>query len=416
MSSISSSRVVSLDQFRGYSVAAMFVVNFLGGLAVTHHVLKHNNTHFSYADSIMPSFIFICGFSYRMSMVKRVAEVGVQRARWSIIQRSLALILLSLILTAFNSNFKSWNDMTLAAISRFIAELFKANLWEVLAIIGAIQIMLLPWVCKSVLARAIALLAMGCFHALLSWSFNYDFVYGRPNWMDAYFGAASKRAWDGGFFGLISWAEIMLLGTIAFDLVSGKAVLQSARRLVLLGTLIMIVGYGLSCLTRLYDTLPADAVASVETSLPTGQIAVQTLDPVWPPWERANGRDWKTLLAEAPMVPPPPPEKRQFNYWMMDKRVVTQSFVLFSSGFAMALFGCFRYMCDGRQASLRLFDVFGKNPLAAYIIHHLVQVAILSIVPKDSSLGWSLVGLTLFYGITWLFVNFLDHKKLYLRL
>ncbi len=35
-------RKCSLDQFRGYSVAAMFVVNFLGGLAVTHQVLKHN--------------------------------------------------------------------------------------------------------------------------------------------------------------------------------------------------------------------------------------------------------------------------------------------------------------------------------------------------------------------------------------
>ncbi len=53
--------------------------------------------------------------------------------------------------------------------------------------------------------------------------------------MDAYFGAATKRAWDGGFFGLISWAEIMLLGTLAFDMVSGKAVAQSVRRLLFLG-------------------------------------------------------------------------------------------------------------------------------------------------------------------------------------
>ncbi|MEZ6151428.1 MAG: hypothetical protein R3C09_15005 [Pirellulaceae bacterium] len=66
MSLATPTRIQSLDQFR-YSVAGMFVVNFLGGLAVTHQVLKHNNTHFSYADSIMPSFIFACGYSYRMS-------------------------------------------------------------------------------------------------------------------------------------------------------------------------------------------------------------------------------------------------------------------------------------------------------------------------------------------------------------
>ena len=41
-------RIRSLDQFRGYSVVAMFVVNFLGGLAITHQLLRHNNTHFSY--------------------------------------------------------------------------------------------------------------------------------------------------------------------------------------------------------------------------------------------------------------------------------------------------------------------------------------------------------------------------------
>ena len=48
-------RIVSLDQFRGYTVAGMFAVNFLGHLALTHQLLKHNDTHFSYADSIMPS-------------------------------------------------------------------------------------------------------------------------------------------------------------------------------------------------------------------------------------------------------------------------------------------------------------------------------------------------------------------------
>lgn len=51
-------RIRSLDRFRGYSVVAMFVVNFLVGLAITHQLLRHNNTHFSYADSVMPSFLF----------------------------------------------------------------------------------------------------------------------------------------------------------------------------------------------------------------------------------------------------------------------------------------------------------------------------------------------------------------------
>src|SRR5207244_1798369 len=56
-------RINSMDQFRGYTVAGMFVVNFVGDLAAIPAVLKHNDTWFSYADSIMPSFLFAAGFT-----------------------------------------------------------------------------------------------------------------------------------------------------------------------------------------------------------------------------------------------------------------------------------------------------------------------------------------------------------------
>ena len=39
------SRISSMDQFRGYTVAGMFVVNFVGGLAAFPEVLKHHNGH-----------------------------------------------------------------------------------------------------------------------------------------------------------------------------------------------------------------------------------------------------------------------------------------------------------------------------------------------------------------------------------
>ena len=58
-----------MDQYRGYTVAGMFVVNFVGGLAAFPEVLKHHNGHpyFSYADTIMPSFMFAAGYSYRLT-------------------------------------------------------------------------------------------------------------------------------------------------------------------------------------------------------------------------------------------------------------------------------------------------------------------------------------------------------------
>ena len=67
-----SRRIVSLDQFRGYTVAGMLLVNFLGGYQAVHAVLKHHNTYCSYADTIMPQFFFAVGFAYRLTFLRRL--------------------------------------------------------------------------------------------------------------------------------------------------------------------------------------------------------------------------------------------------------------------------------------------------------------------------------------------------------
>ena len=399
-------RLRSLDQFRGYSVAAMFVVNFLGGLAITHHVLRHNNTHFSYADSIMPSFIFACGFSYRMSFFKQLTSDSESSPYVRFVKRSLGLILLSLMLYGFNSKIASWSEISGQRVFRFFSELIKADLWEVLAIIGALQILLLPLIAKATWIRVVAFLGLGFVHTILSWSFNYDFVYGRPNWMDGYFGAATKRAWDGGFFGLISWAQIMLAGTLAFDLLKYYRQMTAVSIVFMFGVILMLSGYGLSCLTTLYNLKDL----SEEQSLKIRS------SPVVPDFSLVAGRPWYNILAEPPFFPPPTPEKRVPNYWAMDKRIVTQSFVMFGTGFALALYGTFIIACDVLGFGLRAFEMFGKNPLASYIVHHFVTLSILSIVPKDSPIAWCLFGLAVSFGITYLFVRFLESRKLYLRL
>ena len=60
-----SRRIVSLDQFRGYTVLGMFLVNFVGGFAACQYLLQHHNTFCSYADTIMPHFLFAVGFAFR---------------------------------------------------------------------------------------------------------------------------------------------------------------------------------------------------------------------------------------------------------------------------------------------------------------------------------------------------------------
>jgi hypothetical protein len=101
---------------------------------------------------------------------------------------------------------------------------------------------------------------------------------------------------------------------------------------------------------------------------------------------------------------------------MMDKRVVTVTFALFSTGYAFALYGLFVLACDTGGRGLGLFRMLGQNPLAAYVIHHAVEKTVRALVPGDSPLWWDLVGLVIFFTVTVLFVRYLDRRGYYLRL
>jgi Heparan-alpha-glucosaminide N-acetyltransferase, catalytic len=497
-------RVASMDQFRGYTVFGMFLVNFLGGMEAIHYVFKHNNDHFSYADSIMPSFMFACGFSFRLSLLKRL-ERG-PGAYAHVIRRSLYLILVSLIVYAAGDldAFKSWGDMTGPNIARasevqwlpsinatselpkkgknlvvvasvdgvlhfrafdavgnvvedfeekrysgesrrieglrkklesmssrqeltnseqqeildailwivdhnlakFVASTLKANLWEVLAIIGAAQLLILPVIARSGLVRFITLVAFLAIHVGISYWFNYDFVYGKPNFMDKVFAGITNRAWDGGCFGLFMWAVPMLAGSLVFDLLRSSSSGKSAAILIALGTYVMGLGYAANCLTRAYDVVPGGSSDSDKLAA----------SPVLPDFAKLQGRPLKELLADPPFVMPPGPDVRKINYWMMDKRIVSLSFITFATGFALTLYGFFVIACDVIGVGFGVFRMLGMNPLAAYVIHHAVEGMVHLITPKDSPLWWVLTALVLFYLITLGLVKFFDDRKIYIRL
>ncbi len=175
-------------------------------LAAFPEVLKHHNGHpyFSYADTIMPSFMFAAGFSYRLSALRRFAKLGAFRAYGHFVVRSLALVLISLVMYAAEDlDVKKWSQMTPDGVWKLVGMLLKANLWEVLAIIGVVQILILPVIAASSRGpRRSPGSRCAVIHLVISQSFNFFFVYGKPNWMDDVVGLDRPRAWDGGFFGV----------------------------------------------------------------------------------------------------------------------------------------------------------------------------------------------------------------------
>src|SRR4051812_27526862 len=104
-------RVVSLDQFRGYTVAGMLLVNFIGGFQQVGAIWKHHNTDCSYADTIMPQFFFAVGFAFRLTFPRRVRQLGRWPARRAAIGRSLGLILLGLVIYHLDGGVKSWAEL-----------------------------------------------------------------------------------------------------------------------------------------------------------------------------------------------------------------------------------------------------------------------------------------------------------------
>ena len=393
-------RIRSLDQFRGFTVLAMFGVNFLGGMESVPALYQHNENWFSLADWIMPAFVFLVGMAFRLTWRRRVESMGRKAAVLTYVRRSLALIGVSLIAYGFGAKFPAWEDWNADSVREFIAALLKARIWEVLAIIGASQLVVLSVIGKGAGVRIVVAIGLMAAHLLISESFNVHFVLAQPNWLNEFWGAAGVRAWDGGFFGVLNWAAIALAGTVAMDWLS---VLQTAsiRRFVTAGVLCMVIGYGLTTLSTYYDVPEGSSIAT-ESVAP---------NPVFPPVFRQA-----PSLPTPPFTAVPPPEQRQINYWMMSKRLVSLPFVLFATGFVFVLLAGFVFVCDHGKRSLATFRILGQNALAAYLLHYILLESTKPLVPRDSPAWFALTALLLFLAVIVLIMVVLEKRKLYLRL
>jgi predicted acyltransferase len=374
-------RIVSLDQFRGYTVLGMFLVNFIGGFAALGAalpVLKHHNTYYSYADTIMPQFFFAVGFAYRLTFLRRLQREGARAAYLHVFYRSLGLILLGLVLYHLEGGVKSWTELRQLDGWDFL-KAFKRGPFQTLTHIGVTSL----WVLPVMAARPAALAAFACFSGLV----HIYLSAGLPGWpIDIHWSYyewvnSDPKGIDGGPLGFLSWTIPLLTGSLAYDLVAITRPRMPVVRLLTWGAALMLLGYALACLNR-----------------------------VTPPNSAAP--DWRSCLVEPPFVPPSQP----VNLWTMSQRAGSVSYQTFAAGFALAVYALFALACDLGRLRLGLFATLGSNALAAYIIHDLVEDAIKPYAPKDAPLWFVLAAFALFLAVCYLFIRHLEKNQIFLRL
>jgi len=93
-------RLLSLDAFRGLTLAAMILVNNAGDWGHVFGPLRHARWHgWTMADLIFPSFVFIMGAAVPLALGRRIVE-GESRTRvlGSVLRRTVILLLIGFLL------------------------------------------------------------------------------------------------------------------------------------------------------------------------------------------------------------------------------------------------------------------------------------------------------------------------------
>jgi predicted acyltransferase len=353
-----SRRIVSLDQFRGYTVVGMLFVNFLGGYLVVPPIFKHHNTYCSYADTIMPQFFFAVGFAYRLTFLRRLAAAGVLAAAAAVLKRNAGLLLLGFVLYHLDGKVQSWAELEQLGLHGFLAQAFRREIFQTLVHIAITSVWILPVIGAGPAIRILFMIASAGLHLWLSNRFYFHWAWTVP-------------VIDGGPLGFMTWAIPTIVGSLAYD-----AVAQSHDDPNLIAKLtgwsfvFLTLGYALSCMGGYRATPP--------------------------------------FL--------PPSAGHVVDIWTMSQRTGSMSYLTFSAGVSLAVYALFVLICDHGGWQFSLFRIFGQNALAAYIIHPMVASAVKPYLPKNAPLWYVAAGFGLYFAICALLNRYLEKHELFLRL
>lgn len=134
-------RLVSLDVFRGMTVAGMLLVNDPGTWSAIYPPLEHAPWHgWTPTDLIFPFFLFIVGITTQLSMAARRARGDDERAvRRQIFRRAGLIFLFGLLINGFP--FVTWGDVPGNADPGFLDRIVdRLQHWRIMGVLQRIAL------------------------------------------------------------------------------------------------------------------------------------------------------------------------------------------------------------------------------------------------------------------------------------
>lgn len=378
-------RYLSLDVFRGATVALMILVNNPGSWSHIYGPLAHAPWHgATLTDLVFPFFLFAVGNALAFVM-PRLEQAGTSIVRKKIFRRTLLIFGIGLLLNAF-------------PFVRYDAEgHLVMKQWDNLRIMGVLQRIALCYLLAAVFAylwKERGALATGAFILLGYWVLCLAFgTPGDPFSLHGFFGNNIDKA-------VLGESHLYKGEGVPFDPEGLMSTLPASVNTLfgyLTGAYILRKGRNWEMLSNLYAA---------------GLILFFT------------GMAWGLLFP-------------------INKKIWTSSYVLYTVGLAICILGIFIHLIEFRKAEgawSRFFLVFGRNPLFIFVLSGVVaktyglfriEDGIRDGKPLFRSLGsWMYEHLfqpafgalngSLMYAIAhiivfWLICRWLDQRKIYIR-
>ncbi|MFH1197173.1 MAG: DUF5009 domain-containing protein [bacterium] len=380
-----SSRLLSLDIFRGITIAGMILVNSPGDWSNVYPALRHAAWNgCTPTDLVFPFFLFIVGVALTLSLSKRKDRGDNQtKLILQIVKRSFLIFLIGVVLNGFPYYY--FESLRIPGVLQRIAIVY---------LVASIIFLKTSWKTQTILSIA------------------FLFVY---------------------------WAMITLIPVPGFGMpdLSAPTILDPATNQTIAPNLVswfdnQILGGHLWGATRVWDP---EGLLSTIPAISTCLFGILLGHFLKSPLDKNQKTAWIFFTANIALVA----GIIWDIFFPMNKALWTSSYVVFTAGMALNFFGMCYWLADVHQITwwTKPFVVYGMNAIAVYFLSAIVgnlfwminwtnsdgvNITLGSFLystfftsifsPINASLAWAIVYVLFWLGVMWIFYL----KKIFVKI